>query len=385
VLITFSGTLAMHMFIPALPVAAKDLNASIATTQMTISLYIIGLACGQLIYGPISDCFGRRPVLMVGLVLYTVAGIAAALAPSVHTLIAARLLQALGGCAGLVLGRAMVRDSSDPSDTARRLALMTLAIVVGPALAPLVGGLLSEHVGWRAIFVVLIALGAANIVFSWRLLPETGHPSGNISLLGLGRDYKSLLSSPAFLGFAIGGGCATTSSYGFIAAAPFIFVTQLHRTLNEVGLALAVLAIGIALGSAVASRLIGKVPVERMMITSSLLGTFSALMFLATVLFGELTVMSAIGWPFLFTVSVGMVSPASLTKALSVNPKTIGSASGLYGFMQMVIGAICTSLAGLGSNPALAAALILAAAGIMTQIAFWIALRQERVGVTSKR
>jgi DHA1 family bicyclomycin/chloramphenicol resistance-like MFS transporter len=103
-------------------------------------------------------------------------------------------------------------------------------------------------------------------------------------------------------------------------------------------------------------------------------------MFLATVVFGELTVAAAVGWPFLFTVSVGMVSPASLTKALSVNPKTIGSASGLYGFMQMVIGAICTSLSGLGGNPALAAALILAAAGIMTQIAFWIALRHEKAG-----
>src|SRR4051812_39978971 len=201
VLITFTGTLAMHMFVPALPIAAQDLGASIAAMQMTISLYILGLAFGQLIYGPLSDCFGRRPILMVGLVLYTAAGVAAALAPGIHALIAARLFQALGGCAGLVLGRAMVRDISAPEAAARQLAVMNLIVVIGPALAPLFGGLLASSLGWRSIFLMLVALGATNILCAWRLLPETGQPSGMISVLSLGRDYKGLLGSRAFVGY----------------------------------------------------------------------------------------------------------------------------------------------------------------------------------------
>lgn len=377
VLITFSGTLAMHMFVPALPVAAQDLGASIAAMQMTISLYILGLAFGQLIYGPLSDCFGRRPILMVGLVLYTAAGIAAALAPGIYALVAARLFQALGGCAGLVLGRAMVRDMSSPETAARQLAVMNLIVVIGPALAPLFGGLLSSTFGWRSIFLLLIALGASNLLFAWRLLPETGQPTGTISILSLGRDYKALLGSRAFLGFSIGGSCATTSMYAFIAAAPFIF-EELGRPVHEIGIALGLLAVGVSLGSALASRLIGRVRMERLMVAANAGSACAALALLGIVLTGQLNVYAAVGLMVLFNIGVGLSSPAALTKAVSVNPRVIGSASGLYGFAQMAIGAMCTSLAGLGSDPALAAASVLAAAGLISQAAFAIALRGER-------
>ena len=376
VLITFSGTLAMHMFVPALPIAAQDLGASISAMQMTISLYILGLAFGQLIYGPLSDCFGRRPILMVGLALYTAAGIGAALAPSVDALIAARLCQALGGCAGLVLGRAMVRDVSGPETAARQLALMNLIVVIGPALAPLFGGLLASHFGWRSIFLLLIALGASNLLFAWRLLPETGHPSSTISALSLGREYRGLLGSPAVRGYTVGGSFATTSGYAFIAASPFIF-EEWGRPAHEVGIALGLLAVGACIGSALASRLIGRVRMERLMIGANAVSALSALAFLGLVLSGTINVFSAVGLMVLFTMGSGLSSPAALTKAVSVNPKMIGSASGLYGFAQMVVGALCTSLSGVGHDPALAAACVLAASGIVSQVAFWRATRHE--------
>ena len=163
VLVTFSGTLAMHMFVPALPDAAQRLGVDAATIRMTISVYIFGLAVGQLVYGPLSDVFGRRPTLLVGLALYTAGGLAATLAPSAGVLIAARLVQAAGGCAGLLLGRAIVRDTAGSNDAVRRLALMSLMTMVGPGLAPLVGSLLAAAWGWRAIFVVLTALGRAQL------------------------------------------------------------------------------------------------------------------------------------------------------------------------------------------------------------------------------
>jgi DHA1 family bicyclomycin/chloramphenicol resistance-like MFS transporter len=344
---------------------------------LTISLYIVGLAIGQLIYGPLSDCFGRRPVLMVGLVLYTAAGIAAVLASSVQMLVTARFIQALGGCTGLVLGRAMVRDVSAPEDAVRRLAGMNLVVVIGPALAPLAGSVLSSTLGWRSIFLVLIGLGAANILFAWRLLPETGRPTGSISVLGLGRDYQRLLSSPAFLGYAIGGGCATTSMYGFTAAAPFISANQLGRPLHKVGLFLGLLAVGVSMGSAMTNRLVGRVPIERLLIGANAVSACAAMALLAFILLGELNLTLLIGLTFLFTFGAGTSSPTALTKAMGVNRKLVGSAAGLFGFSQMAVGALCTVVVGLGDNSALAAAGTLAAAGVISQSAFWIALRYE--------
>ena len=130
VIITISGTMAMHMFVPALPDARTDLGALVGPMQMTISVYIIGLGAGQLLYGPMSDSLGRRPMLLAGLGLYALGGLVSALAPNVHTLVAARLVQALGGCAGLALGRAIVRDSTGPVDTVRQLALLNLMMMI---------------------------------------------------------------------------------------------------------------------------------------------------------------------------------------------------------------------------------------------------------------
>lgn len=373
-MLTLSGTLAMHIFVPALPIAAEDLGAGASAMQMTVSLYIVGLAVGQLIYGPLSDRFGRRTVLMAGLALYTLAGLAAALAPGVHALIAARLFQALGGCAGLVLGRAIVRDNATTKEAARRLALMNLMVTLGPGIAPLIGGTLAAQLGWRAIFALLCTLGLANLFMSWRLLPETGAPaSGNGA--SVTSNYLGLLRSPAFLGYAIGGGCATTSMYAFIASAPFIFVQQLQRPAAEVGPYLAVLVIGVWLGSVLASRLIRSVPIKRLMVGANALSVLATVVFLGGVLTDHLSVPLALCTMMVFTLGAGMASPAALTEAISVNQHAIGSSSGLYGFIQMSVGALCTALAGLGDNPALAAATVLAVAGVVAQLAFWVALR----------
>jgi len=377
-LFTFSGTLAMHIFVPALAMAGHDLNAGNGAMQMTVSLYIIGLAVGQLIYGPLSDRYGRRRVLMVGLAIYTVAGLAAALAPQVYALIAARLFQALGGCAGLVLGRAMVRDTAAPSEAAKRLALMNLMVTVAPGVAPIVGGALAASLGWRAVLFVLCVLGVVNFMFAWRLLPETGASAARVTAAALARHYRQLLASRQFLGYAVGGGCATTSMFAFVASAPFIFVDQLHRPADEVGLYLAVLVSGVWLGSVLTTRLIGKVPLERLLVGGNLLSAAAALVLLALVLSGHATVAPIIVSMFFYTLGAGVAGPTALTLAVSVNPQVIGSASGLYGAVQMAVGALCTALAGLGASPALATALVLSGAGLLGQLSFWMASRVGR-------
>jgi len=374
-LFTFSGTLAMHIFVPALAMAGRDLNAGSGAMQLTVSLYILGLAIGQLIYGPLSDRYGRRPVLMGGLVLFVLAGLASALATQASALIAARLFQALGGCAGLVLGRAIVRDTAGPANAAKRLALMNLMVSVAPGAAPIVGGLLAGSLGWRSILLLMCVLGVVNFVFAWRLLPETGPALAKVSVGTLGRRYRQLLASRAFLGFSIGGGCATTSMYAFIASAPFIFVDQLHRPASEVGVYLAILVSGVGLGSMLTSRLIGRIPIERLMVGGNAFSVLATFVLLGLVLSGKVTAAGMVVTMFLFTVGAGVASPAALTLAVGVDPRVIGSASGLYGCAQMAIGALCTALAGLGSSPALSTAIVLAAAGVISQLAFWMALR----------
>ncbi len=377
-LITISGTLAMHMFVPALPAAALSLGASTAAMQATISVYILGLAGGQLIYGPLSDGLGRRPTLLAGLFLYTIAGLAAALAPNANALVAARLFQALGGCAGLALGRAIVRDTSRSDEAVRDLALLNLIIMIGPGLAPMLGSGLVGTFGWRAISLLLATLGGITLLSTWRLLPETRRPTGSIRATALLRDYLLLLRSPSFMGFALGGACATTSIYAFIAAAPFIISSQLHRSVQEVGIYLGLVMLGMAMGNAITRHLSRSVRIERLLIAANLVGMVSAAAFLAIVRIDAMTVWDVVGLMFMFALGAGATSPAALSKALGAAPAAvIGSAAGLYGFLQMAVGATCTFALGIASNPAWAAACVLTAAMVISQAAIWLASRQS--------
>jgi DHA1 family bicyclomycin/chloramphenicol resistance-like MFS transporter len=306
--------------------------------------------------------------------VYALAGLVAMLSPTIGTLIAARLFQALGGCAGLVLGRAIVRDNASGGEAARNLSLMNLITMAGPGLAPLIGSALAATTGWRSIFVVLCALGLANLLLVWRLLSESSGGRGHDMLTVL-RGYSQLLRSRRFLGLALGGGCATTSLYAFIGAAPFIYVGQLGRPAHEVGFYLALNIVGVWFGSFTASRLVRKAAIDRLMVLGNLLSCAGAAAFLLAVVTGFLSVPLTILPMLVLMYGAGLASPMALAEILSINPLIAGSASGLYGFVQMAIGAVCTSLAGIGGNPALATGIVLLVACILAQISFWAAQR----------
>lgn len=376
-MVTIGGTLAMHMFIPALPDAARQLGSSSGQMQQTITVYIMGMALGQLIYGPMSDALGRRPVLLAGLSLYTVASLLAFIAPSTDMLIGARLLQALGGCAGLALGRAIARDTATPENAVGSLALLNLMMMMGPGISPSIGSGLDAVFGWRSIFAALALMGLVTAICVWRLLPETGRPTGQLNWRTVRTDYRTLLGSPQFLGFAIGGGGATTSLYAFIAAAPFIFIEQLHTSKAEVGLILGLLMGGMALGNVLARQLIQRVSLDKLMLGGNLLSLSCAGALLALTLMQQLNVVLAVSLMTLFTIGSGMTSPAALAKALGVHPQLTGSAAGVYGFAQMAVGGICTMAASVGDNPSLSAFSVLLIAGMLGQLGFRFALSKN--------
>jgi DHA1 family bicyclomycin/chloramphenicol resistance-like MFS transporter len=367
-----TGTLGIHIFVPALPLAARDFGASPSAAQLSISAYIVGLSLGQLTLGPLSDHFGRKPVLVAGMIAYALCSLAAMAAPTIHFLIVARLFQALGGCSGLVLGRAILRDSAPCDDVARRLSFMNLMVMAGPGLSPLIGSAVAAFAGWRPIFALLCLLGLVNLFLVWRLLPETAgkHRENKPTLR---RDYARLLGAGRFLGYAFGGGCATTSIYAFIGAAPFIFINQLHRPPSEIGPYLMINIAGAWFGSLTVSRLVMRVPNGRLMLMGNLLSSASALAFLLFVLSGSLGVMSTIVPMLLFSWGAGVASPTALAEALRVNRSIAGSASGLYGVVQMGVGATCAALSGLGGNPALAVGIVMLSASVLAQFFLWLA------------
>ena len=348
VALTACGTLGMHVIIPALPATARALDMSIATTQLTITLYLIGLAVGQLLYGPVSDRFGRRPVLLAGLALFACSSVVVACAPNAAVLIGARIAQAVGGCAGLVLGRAAVRDAAAPDRAASQLAMLTLVMSAVPALAPAVGGVVTAQYHWRASYVLLAVMGGLTLLVTFLILPETNQTrtnqtrSGGSSLRSLLAGYALLARSRAFLGFAVGGACSTTSFYAFMAASPFIFENVLHRPTREVGTYYILLMGGVGAGSFAASRLARVVPLRRGLQIANLLTIAGAVLFAALDVADALTAPSMVAAVTLFMVGAGMASPFALAGSVGVNPRAIGAASGLYGFFQMGYGMLCT-------------------------------------------
>lgn len=341
VAITACGTLGMHLIIPALPDTARALGVSAGAIQLTITLYLIGLAIGQLLYGPISDRFGRRPVLLGGLALFTLAGIATAAAPTAWALVVARILQSIGACAGLVLGRAIVRDSAAPDRAAAQLAMLTMVMSMAPAIAPVLGGYATAWIGWRAAFALLAIIGAVTLVLAVLMLPETNRvQSGTRASMLIGS--LRLFRSRAFCGYVLGGAFTTTSFYAFMAASPFILIDLLHQPTERVGLYYLLLMAGVAAGSFLANRVAGRIRVKVALRLANSFAIAGAALFMLADLLDMLSVMTVIAPVVLFMVGAGMASPFALAGAVSVNSHAIGAASGVYGFTQMAYGAFCT-------------------------------------------
>ncbi|MDB5832162.1 MAG: Bcr/CflA family drug resistance efflux transporter [Caballeronia sp.] len=350
VCVTLSGTFPLHVFIPALPSAASDLRASTAGIGLTITLYIVGLSIGQLIYGPLSDRYGRRPVLLSGLLLFALASVAAALAPTLGTLELARVTQALGGCSGLVLGRAIARDSSGSTSLIRRLATLSIAMAIATAVAPIIGAQIVEHFGWRSIFVALSIVNVLVLLAAWAMVAETHPASRDFKVSRYLKSYLTLLRSPAFIAHSLGGASATTGIYAFLSASPFILESRLGLSARAFGFAYCALVVGLASGQSTAKRLAGSVSARTALIVASLIMVAASLSLLVSYVWSSLSVVSVMAPMIVMFFATGLASPFAISSALDVDQSVVGAAAGLYGCLQMGYGSLCTAAVGLSPN-----------------------------------
>lgn len=348
---TATGPLALNMFVPSLPGLVGVFQTDYATVQLALTLYLVAVGVAQLGYGPISDRFGRRPALIGGLVIYFVANVACMFAWSIESLIVARVLQAIGGCAGMVLGRAIVRDVYDRDRAASAIAIITMAMAVAPAMGPAIGGLIDARFGWQVTFLVPMAVGLVVLVGAAMRLNETNvNPIPSIDVTAMLRNYASLLRSRAYIGYAANTAMSVGAFFSFIAGAPYVMIEVLRQGPEVYGFYFVLISVGYMTGNFLASRLSSKLGVDRMIPLGVGVSLCGAVPGFALAVSGVVTPLSVFAPMCLVAVGNGLSQPNGISGAVSVNPTIAGAASGLMGFGQMVIGACFTVIVGYFQN-----------------------------------
>lgn len=341
-LFTAVGPLSTDMYLPALPAMARDLGASVAEAQLTLSVFLVGFAAGQFVYGPVSDKVGRRPVLLAGLGLFALAGVACALAQSIEALIAARFAQALGGAGPIVLGRAMVRDLYEGARAGRELSRMGSIMGLVPAIAPVLGGFLYQAAGWRAIFAVIAALGLALIAVAALLMPETirARSPGRLSFGSVLRGFGTLLQNPAYRAYVGLAALGYGGLFAFISGSSFVL--QGFYGLGEVpyGLSFAFTVVGYIAGTLAAQRLIGRWGLDRTIGLGVAFLAGGGTLMLILVAAGVPSSLAVTGPMTLYTAGVGIALPLAQASAMAPFPERAGAASSFLGICQMSFAAL---------------------------------------------
>ena len=329
----------LHIIVPALPLLVTVFDDSPARVQLVLSLYLGGIAAGQLVYGPASDRFGRRPVLLLGLAMFLLGTALCGFAWSLPALIAGRVLQALGACSGIVLGRAIIRDVYEREAAARGLALVMMAMTLAPAISPAFGAYLVEWFDWRAIFALLGGLGGIVFVATVLRLGETNRHRVRLDMAGMVGAHATLLRSPAFVGFALCSACTSASWFTFIASAPHILSEALHRPPSTYGLMILLPMATYMAGNAIAARFAQRVGSLRLLLSGRAVAFVAAALLASWAGAAELS-----GWTLFVPIALaeigdGMSQPAVMAAGLSIHPRLAGTASGLMGFLQMATAA----------------------------------------------
>lgn len=378
---TAIAPLTLNIIVPALPNLAVQLGASVDTVQLTVSLYLFVLAFSQLALGPLSDRFGRRPVIIAGIAFTALMSAAALLATTITGLVVARSLQALGASTGLVVGRAIIRDLYHRDRAASMIASVTMVVIAAPMVAPLLGGFLDTLFGWQSIFIFIA--GACVVVVAWAALalPETRVAQPEAKPIRFLPEIRALASDRRFAGYVLCAALGTAPFFTFLGGGPHVVVSIMGRTSAEYGLWFAVNALGYLAGNFAAWRYSSWYGIDRMIWWGILISLFGVALSVG------LTAWLPGGGPatlflpqLIISAGNGLILPNSFAGAISVRPQAAGAASGIAGFAQMATGAIAAQFATIvlaGATGALPLALTMAVILIAATAAYLLLVRPK--------
>lgn len=340
------GPFSIDMYLPGFPDIAADLHTSIAAVGYSLTSYFVGISVGQLLYGPVVDRFGRKKPLVFGLSLYTLAALSCALSPDIYWLIGLRGLLAIGGCAGMVAGRAVVRDLFPPTDIAKVISTLMLIMGVAPLIAPSVGGWMVTALGWRAIFVTLASISALMLAAVLLILPESRGPDPTVSLAprAVLAKYWAVFREPAFIVYGLAGAFTLGSLFAYISGSPFIYMEKLRFTQTQYGFLFSFNSFGYIGGSQLNRLLLRRYDSLKVAEAASLVIAALGLLMVASASVAGLPAYLMLGLLFLFLVVSGLLGPNSTALALAPFSENAGSASALIGFSQMLFGALASAL-----------------------------------------
>jgi MFS transporter, DHA1 family, multidrug resistance protein len=340
-LLTAIGPFSIDMYLPAFPDIAKGLNTTVAQVMLSLSSFFIGISAGQLIYGPLLERFGRKKPLYAGLSIYLLASIGCAMATSINALILFRLLQALGGCAGMVASRAMVRDLFEVKENAKIFSLLMLVVAVSPIIAPTLGGYITAIWGWRYVFFMLIVVALIILTGVYFLLPESRKPDPEFSLKPrpIIKNYLGIIKHPQFYTYALTGAIAAAGLYAYISGSPHVFMEIFKVSEQQYGWIFALIAMGLIGAAQINTVLLKNYKSEQIIkIALSCQGIIGLVLAGITYL-GWSDLFVTIFLIFIFLCCQGFIFPNSSALSLAPFGHNAGSASALMGALQMFIGA----------------------------------------------
>ncbi len=369
---TAVGPLSLNILMPAVPSLGATFGADAGTVQLTLSLFLLGMAVSQLILGPLSDRFGRRPIMLAGLAVTVAASVAALMVSSIGALIVARTVQACGATAGIVVGRAVIRDLYERDRAASMIGWVTMAMIVAPMIAPLIGGALDTAFGWQATFACVALFSAMVLAWAIRALPETRAVATEPGAARLIAETGLLIRTPAFAGYVLCSACNSAMFFAFLGGSPHVVVSMMGRSSAEYGLWFAASALCYMLGNFGAGRWSVRYGIETMLragVTITVIGAGVGLIWILSAPHGGPHV---IFLPqMIVALASGFLLPNAIAGAISVRPQAAGVAAGITGFLQMGLGAAAAQLVGhllSGASTALPMVLVIVSCGIASLV-----------------
>ena len=371
---TAIGPMAMQLLVPSIPAIATHFDVSIGLASLNFSVSAVTLGISSLFFGPLSDRFGRRPVLLSGIAIFVVGTIIAGVAPSLWVVITGRVIQAVGGAAGMVIARTIVRDVYGPERSASMIGTLTVAMVAAPMIAIILGGVLTDFFGWRAIFLFAFLVTIPATVLTVVALKETRQvrARSGTALQEVVRGYSRLFRVPAFNGYVFQGAFAGGNFFAFMAAGPYLMVNVLDRSVSEFGAYFAIVTLVYMGANYAGGRLSQRVGIERMVMLGAAWSAVAAIGGLLWLSAFGLDVTMLFATSALISIGSGLAMPNVQAGALNAVPEYAGTASGAAAFLQTIMGAIFAQVVGSlltdSANPLFAAMVVSAVIGLAFSI-----------------